>query len=609
MLDSEASCAAFVGETNGTHFIDTDVGLGAKYWYRVVPCNGFGDAALDGATAVAVTVEEDGADLYVDAASGDDEADGRSWANAKRSLRAVTPLLDEDDLVLVRPGRYEPIAMDGIRCEIRGVGGSDATFIDGGGTNRCARLSINTYIGTTDAVMTGFSLVNGLAGESGTSNFGGGTYGGTFKWCVVSNCAASSSESCYAQGGGSYYSHAWNSRFLCNRAISGGDSAYGGGAYYGDFYNCLFAGNEAVSGSSSSTACGGAIAYGYTYSSTIVGNTARNTGGGDSQGGGFYNYYHYGSILWDNTAATGPDMGTNNYSRLYYGCSQETNPYCKYCITSNPGFVDSSNGDWRLAAGSPCINAGYNNYARGAEDLQGVTRIQGGRADMGAFEGSWAAGSTPVQPLVVTTRFLPAAQVGRPYAATLNAAGGIPPYIWSAAPDGESISISSGGVLSATPDTPGVMTMNVLVTDGEGTASSATLALVVEETAIATSTTPVPVPYSRLDNYAALFGPSLGYEELAHAATGKRNADGSPTKLWEEYVAGTDPTNIDDCFRVFIRMDGMRPVISWEPDLNANGLYHVRDYTVWGKASLLDDEWHSPTNGTSRIFKVTVDVP
>ena len=74
-------------------------------------------------------------------------------------------------------------------------------------------------------------------------------------------------------------------------------------------------------------------------------------------------------------------------------------------------------------------------------------------------------------------------------------------------------------------------------------------------------------------------------------------------------MAGTDPANIDDCFRVFIRMDGMRPVISWEPDLNTNGLYHVRDYTIWGKASLLDGEWHSPTNGTSRIFKVTVGVP
>ena len=777
-----AAQAVEIGETTMTHFIDTDVGAGATYWYRVVPGNGFGGAALGGAVAVAVTVEDDGADFYVDAAVGDDSADGKSWTNAKRSIRAVAPLLDEGDLVLVKPGRYEPIVVDGIRCEIRSVGGSGVTIIDGGGTNRCARLSIGTSIGTTNAVLKGFSIVNGRADESGDNNYGGGVYGGTLKWCVVSNCVVSSMGGYYSYGGGSYYTYAWNSRYLGNSAISG-DNSYGGGAYSGTFYNCLFSGNEAVSDSSSSTAYGGAIAYGYTYCSTLVNNAARNTGGGSSQGGGVYDYYHYGSILWNNTATIGPNMATNSYSRLYYGCSQETNAYCgTSCITANPMFVDAANGDWRLAAGSPCLNAGYNYYAYGTEDLQGAARIQGSRVDMGAFEGAWTAGEKPLPPLEVATRILPAAQVGKSYTTTLSAVGGVAPYTWSVAPDGysesrsansfsavgtaktwqgddkcwslalpfafpfygsscsavwvgsngtlafakeyspysasevglsqnvmiavlwrdlntssgdiyvqssadavtirwsgiyynssaisfsamlhadgtirlrygagnanggmiglssgngsdyilssvsqsgsmanaadivfaplraipEGLSLSNGGILSGTPMTSGSKPINVIVTDRNGTSAAATLTFVAGSMQTATSTTPVPVPYSWLDNYAASFGAGHDYEALAHTATGKRNGDGSAMYIWQDYVVGTNPTNVNDVFTATIEMDGSRPVIHWTPDLNENGLYRLRSYTIWGKTNLYDTAWHSPTNNASRFFKVTVEVP
>lgn len=775
-----AAQAVEIGETTMTHFIDTDVGTGVTYWYRVVPGNGFGDAVLDGAAAVAVTVEENGADFYVDAAVGDDTADGKSWTNAKRSIRAVAPLLDEGDLVLVKPGRYEPIVIDGIHCEIRSVGGSDITIIDGGGTNRCARLSIGTSVGTTNAVLRGFSIVNGRAGESGVHSYGGGVYGGTLKWCVVSNCVASSTGSYSAYGGGSYYAYAWNSRYLGNSAISDNYS-YGGGAYSGNFYNCLFSGNEAVSDSSSSTAYGGAIAYGYTYCSTLVNNAARNTGGGSSQGGGVYDYYHYDSILWNNTATIGPNMATNSYSRLYYGCSQETNAYCgTSCITANPMFVDAANGDWRLAAGSPCLNAGYNYYAYGTEDLQGAARIQGSRVDMGAFEGAWTVGEKPVPPLEVVTRILPAAQVGKTYSTTLSASGGVAPYTWSVAPAGytesrsansfsavgtakgwkdddncwsltlpfafpfygssystvwvnsngtltfdgsfgeyspstskfyskamiavlwrdlntssgdiyvqssadavtirwsgiyynstaisfsatlhsdgtirlrygagnanggmigvssgngssyalshvsqsgsmenvadivfaqstaipEGMSLSSGGVLSGTIMTSGSKPISVIVTDHNGTSAAATLTFVARSTQTATSTTPVPVAYSWLDSYSSHFGNCYDYEELAMLPTGKRGPDGSVMRLWQDYLAGTDPTNMNSRFVAEIVMRNGTPVVTWKPNLNENGINRV--YTIYGKESLLDEEWHTPTNRYHQFFKVTVTLP
>jgi len=56
-------------------------------------------------------------------------------------------------------------------------------------------------------------------------------------------------------------------------------------------------------------------------------------------------------------------------------------------ITGNPLFVDSVHGDYRLQAGSPCINAGDPSVAPpGAVDLDGRPRTLGGRVDMGAYE-------------------------------------------------------------------------------------------------------------------------------------------------------------------------------------------------------------------------------
>ncbi|MBQ3341743.1 MAG: hypothetical protein IJG84_07585 [Kiritimatiellae bacterium] len=56
-----------------------------------------------------------------------------------------------------------------------------------------------------------------------------------------------------------------------------------------------------------------------------------------------------------------------------------------------------------------------------------------------------------------------------------------------------------------------------------------------------TLTSPEPVPYSWLSQY----GPGVAsgdFEAAANAASGKLSC-GSPTEVWEEYVAGLDPTN------------------------------------------------------------------
>lgn len=89
--------------------------------------------------------------------------------------------------------------------------------------------------------------------------------------------------------------------------------------------------------------------------------------------------------------------------------------------------------------------------------------------------------------------------------------------------------------------------------------------------------------------------------------TGKKDARGNPLFVWQDYVAGTDPTDPNSLFRVSVEMVDGRPVITWDPNLNENGVCRV--YTIYGKYELSDAKWHTPTNGLSRFFKVGVSMP
>ena len=48
-------------------------------------------------------------------------------------------------------------------------------------------------------------------------------------------------------------------------------------------------------------------------------------------------------------------------------------------------------------------------------------------------------------------------------------------------------------------------------------------------------------------------------EAAALAASGKRDAAGNPLSVWQDYVAGTCPTNPASLFRSFIEIQGGSP--------------------------------------------------
>ena len=119
-----------------------------------------------------------------------------------------------------------------------------------------------------------------------------------------------------------------------------------------------------------------------------------------------------------------------------------------------------------------------------------------------------------------------------------------------------------------------------------------------------TLTTPDPVPYSWLSSYG--LGLDSDFESAAKQSIGKQSGNGRAWQVWQDYVAGTDPTNVTSAFTASIEMKDGMPLVTWSPNLNSNG--EVRVYTVFGKTNLTDAAWVCPTNAAHRFFKVKVEM-
>lgn len=97
---------------------------------------------------------------------------------------------------------------------------------------------------------------------------------------------------------------------------------------------------------------------------------------------------------------------------------------------------------------------------------------------------------------------------------------------------------------------------------------------------------------------------SVSMQEVAAGYTQKRDGGGSPIALWQEYVAGTDPRDLNDRFVAKIEMTNGSAKITWMPDLGT-----ARRYVVYGRTNLTDAIWHTPVNDGSRFFTVKVAMP
>jgi len=93
--------------------------------------------------------------------------------------------------------------------------------------------------------------------------------------------------------------------------------------------------------------------------------------------------------------------------------------------------------------------------------------------------------------------------------------------------------------------------------------------------------------------------------------TGKRDGAGNAMLVWQDFVAGTDPTNPDDVFKASITFDKDtgEPVICWTPELSTQEAAK-RLYRKYGKVRLNDSDWTAIDGDASdyNFFKVTVEM-
>jgi len=215
---------------------------------------------------------------------------------------------------------------------------------------------------------------------------GGGMYNYEQSNPTINNCTFSNNS---ADIGGGIY-NAYNSNpTIINSTFIGNQATKGSGVYnYNSnpiLTNCIFIGNHASSN-------GGGV-FNENSSPTII-NCTFSKNAAQNGGGGIYNIGYSNPditncILWADTAFSGseilnPGTGTPSvsYSDVQGGYPGTGN------INSDPFFIDQTNNDLRLSAGSPAIDAGNNSSLPSdiTTDLDGNPRIVNGTVDMGAYE-------------------------------------------------------------------------------------------------------------------------------------------------------------------------------------------------------------------------------
>ena len=92
--------------------------------------------------------------------------------------------------------------------------------------------------------------------------------------------------------------------------------------------------------------------------------------------------------------------------------------------------------------------------------------------------------------------------------------------------------------------------------------------------------------------------------------TGKKDGAGNPMFVWQDYVAGTDPTDETDVFTASITIVDGKVKVSYSPELD-DARKALRKYTTWGKEKLTDKDWSVVGEGEEdnfNFFKVTVEM-
>ncbi len=253
-----------------------------------------------------------------------------------------------------------------------------------------ACLFVEALDGTVTTVLDGLVVQNGInqAGANGNGNGGGAilTNGAT-----VRNCIFRGNRTQNGKNGAAIHCHLGqvnieNSLFTGNTSSGNGGAIQVGGGTTATIINCTFADNQA-------SGPGGAFGLGTNGSNLNVYNSIawHNTGkGGFSSYGQNADVNGGGTVISLSSAIESTSTKfTDGNDEGHISLSQQVTPMFvkEAAADGSTDPVEMVAAGYELQEGSPCIDAGNDNYAAiGRHDLAGKNRVLGTHIDMGAFE-------------------------------------------------------------------------------------------------------------------------------------------------------------------------------------------------------------------------------
>jgi len=209
---------------------------------------------------------------------------------------------------------------------------------------------------------------------------------GVVNRCVIRNNVASNYGGGVAIQGKGSLSNSWITGNTAVLEDAGGVAMDTEG---GRAVNCVIANNAAGQDGGGVRLAGGGLAH-----CTVVSNVASRNGGGVYAA----NSTSWNSIVYYNEALAYSDVYSGG-SEFLFNCSGTDLRGSNW--TNSPGFTDVGGGDYHLAAGSSCVDAGTALTPAVNEDLDGNPRPAGGAPDAGAYEydagaAAWDAGYSSI---------------------------------------------------------------------------------------------------------------------------------------------------------------------------------------------------------------------
>ncbi len=287
---------------------------------------------------------------------------------------------------------------------------TNQTIIDGGGKISPLRnIALN---GEVTTIVDGLIIQNGLnqSGASGNENGGGMLL---TNGAVVRNCIFRNNKTQNGKNGGGLHCHGGsvrieNSLFVNNLSSGNGGAVQVGGGVTATIINCTFANNQAT-GLSGGFGLGNNDSKLNVYNTIAYNNIGKNGRNSYAQNaninGGGTVISKFSAIESESTKFTdGNDEG-------HLVLSETESPMFANPATivgnadSDESIAEIEQASYMLQTGSPCIDAGDDNYASvSMYDLAKQSRVIGLHVDMGAYEATTATNINKVYTGKATTK-------------------------------------------------------------------------------------------------------------------------------------------------------------------------------------------------------------